>query len=102
MEAARALGQRVLRNCKDRPLAEQLTYAFRLALSRKPSGDELAILERVFKDQLENYKTKPDAAAMLLKVGESPLPSDLDQAALAAWTALGNVLLNLDETITKG
>jgi len=35
-------------------------------------------------------------------VGESPRPSDLDPGELAAWTAIGNILLNLDETITKG
>ena len=27
---------------------------------------------------------------------------DLDAAELAAWTVVANVLLNLDETITKG
>ena len=26
----------------------------------------------------------------------------LDQAELAAWTVVANVLLNLDETVTKG
>ena len=31
-----------------------------------------------------------------------PLPANLDPAEVAAWTAVGNVLLNLDETITKG
>lgn len=101
VEAARALGERVLKNCKDRPLQDQLTYAFRLTLARKPKSEELGILERLYKDQLENYKTKPEAAKSLLKVGESPIPSELDESALAAWTALANVLLNLDETITK-
>jgi hypothetical protein len=37
----------------------------------------------------------------LLKVGESETPKDLDESTLAAWTAVANVLLNLDETITK-
>jgi hypothetical protein len=38
----------------------------------------------------------------LISVGESPRPADLDVSELAAWTAIGNILLNLDETITKG
>ena len=42
------------------------------------------------------------AAEALIKVGESARAPGLDPAELAAWTAIGNVLLNLDETITKG
>ena len=37
----------------------------------------------------------------LLKVGESPLSKQADTAELAAMTAVANVLLNLNETITK-
>lgn len=101
VEAARGLGQRVLTKCKDRPLQDQLTYAFRLTLARKPKPEELQILERLYKDQKENFARNPESAKSLLKVGESPVPEKLDEADLAAWTALSNVLLNLDETITK-
>lgn len=101
VEAARVLGQRVMTNCKDRPLADQLTYAVRLTLGRKPTKDEITILERLYHDQYETYKTKPEAAKELIAVGESKKPEGLDEIQLAAWTALSNVLLNLDETITK-
>ncbi len=30
-----------------------------------------------------------------------PLPKEMDAAQLAAWTVVGNVLLNLDETMMK-
>ena len=30
-----------------------------------------------------------------------PLPKDADAAELAAWTAVGNVLLNLDEMLMR-
>ena len=59
-------------------------------------------LNSFFQTQLAHYKHQPDAAAKLLGVGEAPRPADLDAAELAAWTAVGNVLLNLDETISKG
>ena len=38
----------------------------------------------------------------LVGVGESQRPAEMDVSELAAWTAVGNVLLNLDEVITKG
>ena len=41
------------------------------------------------------------AATALAKVGDLPKPAELDDSELAAWTALGNVLLNLNETITN-
>ena len=42
------------------------------------------------------------AAQKLVSIGESPRPPGLDVSELAAWTTIGNVLLNLDETISKG
>ena len=102
VEAARALGQRVLQNCKDRPIEDQITYAFRVTLSRKPKSEELSLLKNLYADQIARFQQNKEAAASLVKVGESEKPKDLDDATLAAWTALANVLLNLDETITKG
>ena len=43
----------------------------------------------------------PTRAAELLNVGESAVNSDLEQAELAGNTVLCNVLLNLDESLTK-
>ena len=40
-------------------------------------------------------------AGELLKVGERPLPQGADTAALAAWTSVARVVLNLHETITR-
>jgi hypothetical protein len=50
-----------------------------------------------------NSFRKPEEATKLLSIGESPTTT-LDGKApeeLAAWTSLANVLLNLDETITR-
>jgi hypothetical protein len=41
-------------------------------------------------------------ARRLIGVGATPPDSKLDPAELAAWTMLGNVVLNLDEVLTKG
>jgi hypothetical protein len=101
VEAARGLAERVMQKCKDKTLDDQLTYAFRLAVTRKPTQQEITLLEHLYTDQLTHYTEDKAAAAALLKVGESETPKDLDESTLAAWTAVANVLLNLDETITK-
>ena len=59
------------------------------------------MLQKTYTEQLTNFRHDSEAATALLKVGESPLPKQGDPAELAAMTALANVLLNLNETITK-
>jgi hypothetical protein len=101
VEAARGLAARVMKNGGD-DVARRLTYAFRLTLARPPRKNELETLERIYQQQLQNFRQDKAAAEALLSVGESPRPTGLDVSELAAWTAIGNILLNLDETITKG
>jgi hypothetical protein len=82
--------------------AERIAYAFRLATARRPSERELAVLERIYHEQLRTYQQNPEAAAKLLAVGESPRNAHLDAIELAAWSMIASVILNLDETVTKG
>jgi hypothetical protein len=51
---------------------------------------------------LRQFAEDREAANRLIHVGASRPPVDVDIAELAAWTVVGNTLLNLDETITKG
>jgi hypothetical protein len=101
VEAARALAQRIM---KDGGIdaSRKLAYAFRLALARPPTKNELEVLQRIYEQQFHNFQQDKEAAKGLVSVGESPKPKDLEDSELAAWTAIGNILLNLDETITKG
>ena len=46
-------------------------------------------------------RTRIDAAAKLLGVGDSPLPPGADIAELASWTSVARTILNLHETITR-
>ena len=59
-------------------------------------------LMRPFVDeQLALYQKQPEAAKALATAGRAPRPNSLDPAEHAAWTAFANVMLNLDETITR-
>ncbi len=100
VEAARGLAQRILKEGGS-DNAARLTYAWRLALTRDPVGPERAVLSQTLEKQLAFYNQDPAAAAKLVKVGDLAKPAELDDRELAAWTAVSNVLLNLNETITN-
>jgi hypothetical protein len=100
VEAARGLAQRVLRE-EPTDAGKRLVRAFRHVLGRIPKSDEVAVLQKTYEQQLANFRDDCSAADELLKVGESPVPEKMDHIELAAMTAVANVLLNLNETITK-
>ena len=79
----------------------RLVRAFRHTVGRRPQPGELATLRRTYDGQLAVFRADPASAAALLKVGESPVPTDVPAPELAALTAVANVLLNLNETITR-
>jgi hypothetical protein len=83
-------------------LADRITYAFRLATARKPDAEELRLVEEIFQKQVATYRKDPSAADKLLDVGSYEPSASLDKSELAAWTTVASMLLNLDETVTKG
>lgn len=101
VEAARKLAERMLREGGGAS-AERIAWAFRLATARRPGPREVAVLERLYQDQLARFRADAAAARKLLAVGESPCDERLDAAELAAWTIVASAILNLDETVTKG
>jgi hypothetical protein len=100
VEAARSMAQRVVLEGGATPV-ERLTYAFRLATGRKPADHELPVLEKVFGSHLADYQADKAAAEQLVSVGESPRNAELDAAELASYTMVCNLILNLDEVVTK-
>ncbi|HEV7223323.1 MAG TPA: DUF1553 domain-containing protein, partial [Pirellulales bacterium] len=100
VEAARRLAERMMTE-GGATAEEQIAYAFRLATARRPAADELAVLAGIYGACLADYQAKPDAAAKLLAVGDSKRNEALDAGQLAARTMVANLILNLDETITK-
>jgi hypothetical protein len=100
VEAARVFGQRILEEGGE-SLAQKLTFAFRLCVSRPPRDRELDVLQRLYATHLSRYQADSAAAKALVSNGSAPRPANLPMAELAAWTAVGNVLLNLDETISR-
>ena len=59
------------------------------------------IIWTAFEKHLARYQKDPAAAKTAIHNGESAPPANLSEPELAAWTLVANLLLNLDETVTK-
>lgn len=100
VETARGLAARVMKE-EPKDSDKRILRAFRHTLGRRPESGELTILKKTYEQQLANFRQDSKAANAFLKVGDSPLPEKTDPAELAAMTTVANVLLNLNEAITK-
>jgi hypothetical protein len=101
LEAARVFAQRILREGGEQP-AQQVEFAFRTALGRDPASAERDRLLALLEQQQRSFESDPTAAGLLLEVGSAPRAEGLPATRLAAWMVVANVLLNLDEVLTKG
>jgi mono/diheme cytochrome c family protein len=95
-EASRALAARVLKEAGPEKDARAIR-AFRLCTARTPSADEIAPL--LVYQARERGRFEADAKAAGQVLGEAA--TSADAADRAAWTMVSNVLLSLDETLTK-
>lgn len=98
VQAAGALGVRMLR--EGSTTKARAARGLRLAIGRTPEPSEVDRLALLAEDQLALFAKDPAAAEAL--ASQIPnRPADLQPTDLAAWTVVGNVILNLDETITR-
>ena len=100
MEAAQALARKVSTEGGATP-AERVRYLFQVCLSRQPEEAECKRLVQLYEESAKRLRSEPEQARKLATDPLGPLPQGSDAAELAAWTLVGNVLLNLDETFMK-
>jgi hypothetical protein len=93
LEASRQLAERMVR--------DGLDAGARLALGRSARPAERVVLEGALAKFREQYRTHPEAAAKYVSQGASPHDPAIDVAELAAWTGVANLLLNMDEAVTR-
>jgi mono/diheme cytochrome c family protein len=96
-EAARALARRVLAE-GGADTASRVGYAFRLLTARRAPAAQLQQMRSWLEQERARLQKEPAAAARI--AGELVKPGE-DAAEAAAYTLLANVLLNMDETVTK-
>ncbi len=105
VEAARGFAQRLLAHGRfgtgsegDRGRARE---ALLWATAREARVEDVEALVALVVAQRTVFAADPEAARKFLTVGEAPLDPETDLVELAAWTIATNVVLNLDETLTK-
>ena len=99
VEAARKLAEQSLRQPGDNDA--KLAWTFRKVVRRDATPAELTVLRKGLDKRLATYAADATLAPKLLAQGLSKAAADLDPNQLAAWTATANILLNLDETVTR-
>ena len=99
VEAARKLAERMMTGGTS--IEERLAHGFRLATARNPTTQEMEVLRGGFEDDFKRFESSPEDADRLLGFGNSQAEKTFDRSELAAYTLAANVILNLDEVITR-
>ncbi len=96
MEAARALAKRMIEEGGD-DLRSRIFYGFRVCVARTPKEKEVERLTALCQQQLSDFDANAAEAGKIARNHSTRATA----AEFAAWTMVANVLLNLDETLTK-
>jgi hypothetical protein len=94
LEASRHLAERMLRS-------GGLDDGARAILGRPLRPAERSVIEAALAKFRAEYRANRDAAEKYLNQGASPRDRSLDTAELASWTAIANLMLNMDEAVTR-
>ncbi len=99
IEAAGALARRMITTATTPH--DRIEYGFMLSTARKPSSKELQSLLNLFEKSAARYKQDADASRQLVTSSLIPPPPGVTANEMAPWIVVSNVLLNLDEAVTK-
>lgn len=100
VEAARALAQRLILSRSSTQSRIELGY--QLAVARLANDREQKLLTRILAEQTKRFDEDRKSAEAFLSVGQLPRNETIDVAEHAAWTVIAQMILNLDETLTRG
>ena len=99
IQSAGALAQKTL-SLEFATIDERARFLFRSVLSRQPTASECQVLLDTYREQVEVYEQDAEAASRLLRSADLKETSH-PISAIAAWTNVASVVLNLDEAITR-
>ena len=100
VEMALGLADRVLTEKVDGSFEDRIGHAYQIVLQRQPSSAEREHLKGLFEEKLQSLDKKK-ASELISTPAAVVEPKSTDQVQLGAWFYIANILLNLDETISK-
>jgi hypothetical protein len=100
VEAARNFAEKIIKKGGNQDQAK-ISWAWRTATSRKPSQEEIQIVNDVLNQNRKRYSQDQEAAENLIGFGESEPDANIQSPELASWTLTANMILNLDEVVNK-
>ncbi|MFN9942916.1 MAG: hypothetical protein ACK56I_25960 [bacterium] len=103
LEAARVLAQRVLSDPSRASDSDESTIAviFERVAVRQPRPQETAVLVDALQKYRDRFRTQPESARQLIRIGEYSVNEALNPVELASYTTLTSLILNLDEVICR-
>lgn len=101
LEAARVLAQRVLSDPSRAAVSEESIVGaiFERVAVRQPHPQETAVLLEALQKYRDRFRSHPESARQLIRIGEYPVNEALNPVELASYTTLTSLILNLDEVI---
>jgi hypothetical protein len=99
IEAAQSLGRKMFQAADSN--AGRIEYGLKAALCRPIQPDEIEVLQKLYDKAWAIFKSQPEAAIKMATEPLGTLPEGMDAAEMAAWTAVANSILNLDEFLMR-
>jgi len=99
-EAARHLAQKAIKEGGGTP-EERAAWMLRRCALRNPTPHDISDLVGVYRSQREAFAKDPEGAKKAISYGDLTPDASIDPAELASWTMVANLILNLDEVVTK-
>ncbi len=99
-ECAGGLARRATGNVEGTPPRIAATM-YELATCNPPDAEMSEVLLSAYRDFLSVYRKNEDAARKTLEAAGFDMEKEQDAAQLAAWTMVGNLVLNLDQVLCK-
>ncbi len=100
VEAARNFAEKIIQKGGKQDQTK-ISWAWRAATSRKPSREEIEIVQDLLNQNRKRYAQDPKSAEDLIGFGESEPDAKIKPIELASWTLVANMILNLDEVVNK-
>jgi Protein of unknown function (DUF1553)/Protein of unknown function (DUF1549)/Planctomycete cytochrome C len=100
VECSQALARRILVEGGESN-SDRAARALALAVGRAATPQEIERLVALYQHAYDSLAADPTKATALATNPLGPLHEGANQAEAAAWTVVANVVLNLDETLTK-